>query len=127
MYSVIKLWAIVLLISCTNKKKEITEELKSIDLIKGDITFCGTEQFGEVKFSLYCSPQTKPDFDLAISLLHSFEYEEAEKAFTKVLDKDATCVMAYWGIAMSNLHPLWAPPNQKELEKGGKVLAIASA
>lgn len=122
----VKLCLSVLLFSCSNKKTQVTKELNSIDLIKGDITLCGVQQFGEVKFSLYCSPQTKNDFELAISLLHSFEYEEAEKAFTKVLDQDPTCVMAYWGVAMSNLHPLWAPPNQKELEKGGQILAIAN-
>ena len=121
-----KLCIILLFVSCSNQKEQLAEELRAIDLIKGDITLCGVQQFGEVKFSLYCSPQTKNDFELAISLLHSFEYEEAEKSFTKVLDQDPTCVMAYWGVAMSNLHPLWAPPNQKELEKGGQVLVIAN-
>jgi tetratricopeptide (TPR) repeat protein len=26
--------------------------------------------------------------------------------------------MGYWGIAMSNYHPIWAPPNAAELQKG---------
>ncbi|HEX3185051.1 MAG TPA: hypothetical protein VHQ94_09640, partial [Pyrinomonadaceae bacterium] len=50
--------------------------------------------------------------------LHSFEYDEAEKAFTEVAVADPQCGMAYWGIAMSNYHPLWAPPGAAELKKG---------
>src|SRR5688572_31758370 len=26
--------------------------------------------------------------------------------------------MAWWGVAMSNLHPIWAPPNADELKTG---------
>jgi hypothetical protein len=33
--------------------------------------------------------------------------------------------MAYWGVAMSNFHPLWAPPSQAELIKGEKVVTLA--
>jgi tetratricopeptide (TPR) repeat protein len=33
--------------------------------------------------------------------------------------------MAYWGVAMSNFHPLWSPPAEAELKKGEKALAIA--
>ena len=62
---------------------------------------------------------------MAIGLLHSFEYEEAEKAFVSVIDADPDCAMAYWGIAMSLYHSLWAPPGPEELEKGDKLLQIA--
>jgi tetratricopeptide (TPR) repeat protein len=33
--------------------------------------------------------------------------------------------MAYWGVAMSNFHPLWAPPTEAELKKGTKAITIA--
>jgi hypothetical protein len=33
--------------------------------------------------------------------------------------------MGYWGVAMSNFHPLWAPPTKEELEKGSKIIALA--
>lgn len=39
--------------------------------------------------------QEEETFNLAISLLHSFEYEEAEKAFVQVIDVDPDCAMAY--------------------------------
>ena len=33
--------------------------------------------------------------------------------------------MAYWGVAMSNFHPLWTPSTLPELEKGAKAIEIA--
>ncbi len=33
--------------------------------------------------------------------------------------------MAYWGVAMSNFHPLWAPPGKQELEKGSAAIRVA--
>lgn len=102
-------------------------ELASIDLRRGDIALCGNPEFGELKFSLDCQVSSRETFDLAISLLHSFEYEEAEKAFVKVIDADPECAMAYWGIAMSMYHSLWAPPSLEELEKGSRLLQIAES
>ena len=110
--------------ACQNKPKT-NPALASIDLLRGDILLCGNPQFGDVSFALECNYDTRKAFDLAISLLHSFEYVEAEKAFVKVIDADPDCAMAYWGVAMSIYHELWAPPGPKELEKGSKLLAIA--
>ena len=59
--------------------------------------------------------------------LHSFEYEEAEKAFTEVTVTDPRCGMGYWGIAMSNYHPLWAPPSSAELQKGWSAVEKGKA
>src|SRR5258708_20797511 len=33
--------------------------------------------------------------------------------------------MGYWGIAMSNYHPIWAPPNAAELQKGSAAIEKA--
>jgi hypothetical protein len=32
--------------------------------------------------------------------LHSFEYDDAEKVFAKIIDENPECAMAYWGVAM---------------------------
>lgn len=109
--------------SCKNEKPN--PNLSSLNLLRGELQLCGNGQFGEVNFSESCSYETRETFNLAISLLHSFEYIEAEKAFVKVLDKDPECAMAYWGVAMSIYHGLWAPPTQSDLEKGIKLLAVA--
>jgi len=86
---------------------------------------CGSGQFGELKFSLSCNYETRETFDLAVALLHSFQYNESEKAFVKVIDADPNCPMAYWGVAMSIYHAAWFPPSDEDLIKGSAVLKIA--
>lgn len=112
---------------CQNKKPAQNLDLASIVLLRGEITLCGSGEFGEVNFSFYCNYETKENFDLALSLLHSFEYLEAEKAFVQVIDQDPSCPMAYWGVAMSIYHSLWFAPSQEELIKGSNILKIAES
>ncbi len=112
-------------VSCQKKTTQSNVEYASIELLTGDIALCGSGQFGELSFGLSCSNATQENFDLAISLLHSFEYEEAEKAFAKVIDIDPSCAMAYWGVAMCNFHALWRPPTVDDLEKGSLAIKIA--
>ena len=120
---------LLIILSCQGKKnqEQFKTELQSISISRGDIALCGSEngQFGTVEFSLSCSEKVRANFNLATALLHSFEYTEAEKVFAKVIDEDPECVMAYWGVAMCNFHPLWAPPSQTELQKGSKIIALA--
>lgn len=89
------------------------------------------DKLGQVSFSISCSPAAQKQFNRAVAWLHSFEYEEAEKAFTEVAQTDARCGMAYWGIAMSNYHPLWVPPTPEELKRGieavGKAKEVGAA
>ena len=113
-------------LSFTNCKNKSNPELASINLLRGELILCSSEQFGDVSFSLSCNYDTRETFDLAVSLLHSFEYEEAEKAFVQVLDADPECAMAYWGVAMSIVHSLWYQSDNSYLEKGSKLLEIAS-
>ena len=111
--------------SCKKSQTDIKAELATLDLLRGELVLCSSDQFGEVSFSLSCSYETRQTFDLAVSLLHSFEYEEAEKAFVQVLDTDPECVMAYWGVAMSITHSLWYQSDKSYLEKGSRLLEIA--
>lgn len=115
----------IISIGCKDQKSVSKSELASIGLLRGNLLLCGSGEFGKVQFPLACNETSRENFNLAISLLHSFEYTEAEKAFVKVIDQDPNCAMAYWGVAMSNFHSLWAPPSSEELQKGSKVLEIA--
>lgn len=83
-------------------------------------------KLGRVNFTVSCNPQAQRQFDRAVAWLHSFEYEEAEKAFTAVTVTDPRCGMAYWGIAMSNYHSIWAPPTATELQKGWSAIEKAT-
>jgi hypothetical protein len=84
----------------------------------GDHRHEPSEKLGRVNFVISCTPAAQKQFNRAVAWLHSFEYEEAEKAFTEVAAADPRCGMAYWGVAMSNYHPLWAAPTAAELQRG---------
>ncbi len=88
------------------------------------------EELGEVNFPVSCKPESQVEFNRAIALLHDFWYAEAEKAFNKITATDPECSMAYWGAAMSNYHPIWAPPNETEVKNGQtpafKALAMSA-
>ncbi|MGH9842878.1 MAG: hypothetical protein ACREEM_29420 [Blastocatellia bacterium] len=86
-----------------------------------------SEKLGRVNFPVSCTPQAQKQSNRAAAWLHSFEYEEAEKVFTEVSVTDPRCGMGYWGIAMSNYHPIWAPPNAAELKKGLSAIEKAKS
>ncbi len=120
---------LMILVSCEQVSSPITQSsLDSIKLKRGEVVVCGpgTMQFGNVGFELTGSDSIKKDFNLALSLLHSFEYDESEKVFAKIIYKDPQFPMAYWGVAMSNFHQVWpTQPTKEELEKGSRAIRIA--
>src|SRR3989442_1693764 len=83
------------------------------------------EALGTVRFQVSCSPEAQQEFNQASALLHSFWYDEAEKAFTRVAAADPRCGMAYWGVAMTRYHPIWAPPGPDDLKAGMAALEKA--
>jgi tetratricopeptide (TPR) repeat protein len=82
---------------------------------------------GDVNFPVTCDLKIQADFNRAVGLLHNFWYAEAEKEFEKIAAADPKCSMAQWGIAMSNYHPIWAPPNPTEMQKGKAAADKASS
>jgi tetratricopeptide (TPR) repeat protein len=88
----------------------------------------GVERLGTVSFPTSCTPAAQAKFTRAVALLHSFWYEEAEKAFTETANVDPQCGMAWWGVAMSNYHPVWPSPySPAELARGVAAAAKAKA
>lgn len=117
----------VMLLSCKQKNSQsLAADIKDINLKKGPVLLCGPADkgVGKVKFTLTGGEKIQKEFNFATALLHSFEYDEAEKVFAGIIEKEPTCAMAYWGVAMANFHPLWTPPEEPELEKGLKALEI---
>ncbi len=80
---------------------------------------------GAVEFPTSCDPDVQPEFKRAVALLHSFFYEEARRGFTSVVERDARCGIASWGVAMTWYHPVWTPPTEDEFRAG--VAAIEQA
>ena len=69
------------------------------------------ERLGKVSFPTSCSREVQPGFERAVAMLHSFWFEEAQRAFQDVAAADPSCAMAHWGIAMTLLgNPLIGQP-----------------
>jgi tetratricopeptide (TPR) repeat protein len=76
------------------------------------------KQFGKVNFPTHCSESVQPTMEMGLALLHSFQYEEAEQAFTTAAHVDSECALAYWGKAMALYEPLWNFPQPQTLALG---------
>ena len=82
------------------------------------------EKLGEVNFPVSCNPAAQKEFNRAMALFHSFWFDPAKKSFSRVLELDSGCGMAYWGIAIMTMgNPFAWPPNPNVM----KAAATASA
>jgi tetratricopeptide (TPR) repeat protein len=82
---------------------------------------------GKAHIETSCNEPARAEIDRGVALIHSFWYAPAEKAFRNAASADADCGMAWWGAAMANLHPLWAPPTPDELKTGKEAAEKAAA
>lgn len=73
---------------------------------------------GKAHIDTSCNAAAQTEIDRGLALIHSFWYAPAEESFRRAAAADDTCGMAWWGVAMSNLHPIWAPPVPSELQTG---------
>ncbi|MES0828448.1 tetratricopeptide repeat protein [Ruegeria sp. SCP11] len=70
-------------------------------------------------FQTSCTQEANQAFNDGLSLLHNMMYVQAEAAFNQAAEADPSCIMAQWGIAMANFHPLWpGTPSEAETERG---------
>jgi tetratricopeptide (TPR) repeat protein len=84
------------------------------------------DQLGTVHFPVSCTPEAQKRFEKGVALLHSFWYEEAEKAFLEVEKQDPKCAMAHWGVAMSLWHQLWDRPDAATIKRANDELKKAT-
>ena len=82
-------------------------------------------QLGQVNFPVSCNAAARQEFTRAVAMLHSFWYQRAEKTFAAVAQKDPSCAMAYWGIAMSRFRQLWEKPSPEDVRVGLAALEKA--
>ncbi len=81
-------------------------------------TSLGEDRLGQVHFSNSCKPEVQGHFLEGVALLHSFEFTEAEQAFSQVEKGDPQCVIAAWGMALSKTQRNGANAPQKDLAAG---------
>jgi len=84
-----------------------------------------TQQLGSVHFQISCQSAVQETFGRGVALLHSFWYEEAQKAFQTVLRDDSRCAMAHWGLAMAQWHQFADWPDADATKVTQQALAIA--
>jgi hypothetical protein len=82
-------------------------------------------RLGKVNFPVSCEPAVQSQFNSAVAMLHSFWFEKASETFAAVGEKDPTCGMAYWGIAMTHWHQIWEAPGPADLKAGKAALERA--
>jgi len=87
------------------------------------------EKLGTVHFATSCNDVAQKEFDHAMALLHSFEFSRAIEGFNAVLGDDATCGIAYWGIALSDWSNPFAPgiKDKSQLQAGREAAGRGTA
>lgn len=73
---------------------------------------------GKVEFEISCDPKVQEIFNQGVAMLHHMMYAQSRDLFKEMIRIDPDCGMLHWGVAMTYLHPLWAPPSQSDLENG---------
>ena len=82
---------------------------------------------GVVHFPTSCAPGVQADLERGLALLHHMNYLAAEPVFLGAAEADPDCALAYWGAAMTFVHPLWPDTiSPARLEAGRRLLAEAA-
>ena len=99
-----------------------------IALLSGAVARATEERLGEVNFPISCSPAAQQQFNRAVAMQHSFFFPETVKAFTAIAEREPSCAMAYWGIAISQRpNPLVGPFPGDVLKRGWEAIEKARA
>ncbi len=85
-------------------------------------------RLGRVSFPVSCTAEARRRFEQAMAVLHSFWWEEGDRAFGAVLAADSSCAMAYWGRALNAWgNPFAGGPVGPSLALGVEAAGKASA
>lgn len=103
---------IVFLAAACDRAPELSQEMAMpFDLVETPI--------GKVDFPVGCKPDAARLVERGVALLHHMMYDEARFVFGMADDRDPSCAMAYWGQAMTLIHPLWPDvPSSSNFERG---------
>src|SRR5262249_51181154 len=86
------------------------------------------DKLGTVRFELTGTPDAKAHVVRGVKLLHHMMYPEADREFAQAVKADPSCQMAYWGRAMTLIHPLWPDaPTDAERAKGAEYVRAGIA
>jgi len=77
---------------------------------------------GTVEFPTSCDAAAQEYLERGLVLLHHMTYAQAEPEFQKAAAIDPECAIAYWGMAMTYVHPLWPDVVSEEKLRAGREL-----
>ena len=106
-----------------------TEESGALDLTAvTEVMDAEGGSLGSVAFPISCSDDAAATMRQGLALLHHMTFTEAAGVFEAAAEQDPDCALAYWGMAMTPLHPLWPDvPSDQNLERGWVLLQEARA
>ena len=117
--------ATLLLAGCTPQSEDTSTEINSIaDAIATD---ADGSALGSVRFPTSCTADAQPLLERGLALLHHMNYIKARNTFLQATDIDAECAIAYWGAAMTHVHPLWPDTILPEAQVSGQELLNKAA
>jgi tetratricopeptide (TPR) repeat protein len=109
------LLALFILVSCAKEQQSGEPAPLPFDLVNTPV--------GDVSFPVGCNAEAAPLVERGVALLHHMMYDEASFVFGMADDRDPDCAMAYWGQAMSLIHPLWPDvPSASQFGRGLKAV-----
>lgn len=90
------------------------------------------DKLGTIAFAVNGKPEAQEHVVRGVKLVHHMMYPEGDREFAQAAAIDPACALAYWGRAMTIIHPLWPDaPTEAEMKAGAehirRGLAISSA
>ena len=105
----------ITLASCEKEQQSSEPAVMLFDVIKTPV--------GDVNFPVGCNEEAAPLVERGVALLHHMMYDEASFVFSMADDRDPDCALAYWGRAMTLIHPLWPDvPTPSQFELGSSLV-----
>ena len=86
-----------------------------------------TTPVGTVNFPASCEPRAAALVERGVALLHHMMYGNARFVFQLASQADPGCALAYWGHAMTLIHPLWPDRPSPQRMAEGRELARRAA
>ncbi len=84
------------------------------------------QALGTVELPVSCNAVAAARMAHGLALLHHMMYTQADGVFQSATEADSSCAMAYWGRAMTLIHPMWPDvPTLAELERGAELVTEA--
>ncbi|MDX1404248.1 MAG: tetratricopeptide repeat protein [Woeseiaceae bacterium] len=116
---------VVALIGCAEKQDQASA-LPAADSTRVAFDAEGNS-LGTVRFPTSCTEDAQPLLESGLALLHHMNYLKAEDAFLQASEVDPECAIAYWGAAMTHVHPLWPDTIHPDAQVSGQALLDKAA